>query len=161
MSEPIFCDTEKTAHDALGIAQFGFSLKPCSTNNHKIPIIRYTSERKPYPCQVLSSEATTFKTNLYNIASMQKKRIGWETFQRTYSFWVILRADNKQMEALDVNNVDKIILDEFVKAGILPDDKHCRDCRQMYGNFREANVPDNFLFCVLIRWDKPIGGGLL
>lgn len=156
MAEILTIDIEKVAQNALKDAQFGFPFKPVSTNNLTIPVIRQFNGR-PTAVKVPSGEATVFKTNLLRSIQKQVRMIqspanGWECLTRYYSVWIIANNRSKQMLALDINNIDKAIVDTFVDAGVVPDDKKMIDCRALYGDFNAAELPDAFLFAVLIRW---------
>lgn len=159
MAEIITTDIERVAQDALPMAQFGFSYKPVSTNNLKIPVIRQINGR-PTPVMVPSAEAETFKNNVRNSIWRQTRMTSspaanWQMQNRYFSLWVIANSRKSKMLRLDIDNIHKPIQDVFVEAGIVPDDKYAVDARQLYGDFLEAGLPDDFLFAVLIRWDKP------
>lgn len=166
MAEIIEIDFDAVSQPALEIAQFAFSLKPVSTNNLKKPWIATMADGRKVPVMHSTSEADTFKSAMYNILFRQTRRetsraFGWEKLNRHYSMWLILRDGEKRMEALDADNCHKGVQDAFVNAGIVPDDKFCRDSRQMYGDFKAAGLPDDFLFAVLIRWGHAIPEELL
>lgn len=146
-------DLDKVARGALEWIQFGFALKPVSSNDRLIPVIRRGHGGAQFPTMAPTKAFSQFKDDLYRLARVQARRIGWIRKERRYSFWVIARDGALNM---DVANLDKVINDVFVQAELVPDDKHCRDCRQLWGDFEAAGLPDTYLFAVLIRWEKPI-----
>lgn len=140
-------DFDKAAYGALQHAQFSFPMRPISLNNYLVP--------KMYgKGMTLSADAQNFKTQAVRHLWRQKPLLNWVCKPRYFSFWTILRSGHDVCEAMDVDNCNsKMLLDSFVNAGIVPDDKYCRDTRQLYGDFSKVGrVPNSATVCVLVRW---------
>lgn len=151
-------DIDDLGQDALELAQFGFVLAPMSVNAAYAPTL---NRQTGAVYTRLTSEAEVYKNQLYTLIMGHKRRVGsrafnWQCQNRRFSFWIILRKGHKRAEAIDADNCVKLILDTFVKAGIVPDDRYCRDSRQFYADFDRAGWNKDLAFGVLVRWADPI-----
>lgn len=148
MIEPgIEIDTDKAARNALELAQFAFVFKPLSVNEYLMPV----GSR-----MIMSHAAQDFKQKVIRILEKQKTSHDWSWVckDRYFSLWIIL---NRQRVRIDPDNSVKLILDSFVAAGIVPDDKHACDTRQLYTDFPAGGkVPMEYAWAVLIRWGNKL-----
>jgi hypothetical protein len=151
-------DMDLAADFALENAQFGFAISPMSIWEAYAPAY---NPKTGGAYLRLTEAGRKYKDDIYMLAKSQTRRrdsraYNWGCQQRFCSVWVILRAGHKKCENMDGDNCHKLILDSFVTAGLIPDDKHTRDNRDIYGDFEKAGWPDSMAFAVLIRWGKPI-----
>lgn len=154
---PDYCNLEMdiSAHSEFVVenAQFFFNMSPISVNDAYAPA-RHAATGNAHT--YLTAAAANFKDHVAIIAKQQIRRRdaraeGWQNRERPFSLWVGLRKGHTRCERLDTDNVHKLIQDAFVTAGIIPDDRHARDTRQLYVDFPN-HWPKETAFCVLIRW---------
>jgi Holliday junction resolvase RusA-like endonuclease len=144
------CPLQTPALAGLKMAQFFFAVNPLSTNQ-----LWATAKGRIY----LSAKGREFKNAIKASAVVQARAMGWECKPNKFGFWVIARAGHVRCESVDISNVQKAIEDAFVSAGLIPDDSHARDTRQIYGHFEKLDIPADVTLAVLIRWGNPINQG--
>lgn len=141
-------DIDRTAIPAANSAQFSFRCKPVSLNEAYAPVRKGT-----HADLIMTWVAKNFKDEVYRSAIRQKKLYPFTTWDRKFSFWMII---NSMHCKADSDNCHKLPQDAFVKAGVIPDDSHAIDTRQMYVDFTKTKVDPESRFVVFIRWGDPI-----